>query len=131
MNPCNPIQPAGTKEYYLYSDCDWEVSPMQEDPGTLYAIPGRKSIAAQLEELQYKANGAYGIGCVRAIIHYLRLGDFGSALSVRRTEGDKTRAYPQIEKKLTEAFGCRMHAYHNCEDAFCKMKVLLNNVEVI
>jgi hypothetical protein len=121
-------QPAGTKEYYFKEDCDWEVPPMEEDPGILYALPGCKSVADMLDELQQAEKG---ISCVRAIIHYLRLGNYVSALAIRRTDGDKTRAYPKVEKKLIDIFGCRMHAAHDCPDDFCKMNVLLTNVEIV
>jgi hypothetical protein len=73
-----------------------------------------------LEKLQQSENNGRGVNCVRTIVHYLRLGDYESALAVRRNEGDKTRAYPKLEKELTAIFGCRAHAVRDCTGMFCK-----------
>lgn len=76
--------------------------------------------ANHLDQLQKVENDGRGIACVRSIIHYLRLGDWSSALNVRRTEGDKTRAYPKVERELTQIFGCLLHAKYNCGDWLCR-----------
>jgi hypothetical protein len=69
-----------------------------------------------LERLEKEA----GVACVRAILHYLRRGEFVDAQTVRRVEGDKTRVYPAIEKQLLVMFGCRLHGEHGCTHWLCK-----------
>lgn len=114
-----PVKTDSDNQYYRVEDTEWECPPDDEDPGFLSAIPGAKSVADMLDELQSKENNGRGISCVRTMIMYLRNGQFDSALAVRRIDGDKTRSYPVIEEKLTEVFGCRMHARYDCKEFFC------------
>lgn len=72
-----------------------------------------------LESLQATYNQGRGITCVKTIIVYLRRNELEHATSIRRLEGDKTRSYPDVEKMLTELFGCRLHSKQNCTDWLC------------
>ena len=65
---------------------------------------GADVIADELERLQADKNQGRGVSCVRTIIMYLRRGGIESAISIRRTEGDKTRSYKDIERYLSETF---------------------------
>jgi len=77
------------------------------------------SAAAVLDTLQAKQNQGRGVSCVRDIVTFLRRGKFDEAQRIRQWDGDKTRSYPDIEKALTEIFGCRTHGVHNCRDWLC------------
>lgn len=68
----------------------------------------------ELDLIQSQENQGRGIQCVRTIVLRLRQGEFKWAASIRRSEGDKTRMYPQVEKILFNIFGCRLHFQHNC-----------------
>ncbi len=68
-----------------------------------------------LDRIQSQENQGRGIQCVRTIILRLRQGEFEWAASIRRSEGDKTRMYPEVEKKLFDIFGCRLHFQHDCQ----------------
>jgi hypothetical protein len=74
----------------------------------------------KLDELQAKECQGRGICCVQTVLMYLRLGNEVSAQSVRRTEGDKTRSYPEVEKQLYKMFGCRTHGKQGCDDWLCQ-----------
>jgi hypothetical protein len=114
-----PVKTDSDNQYYRVEDTEWECPPTDHDPGFLSPIPGAKTIAEILYMAQAKENDGRGISCVRTMIMYLRNGSFEAAQSIRRTEGDKTRSYPEMETKLTEFFGCRMHAKYDCKDSFC------------
>ncbi len=77
-------------------------------------------VADELDALQAPKNAGRGVSCVRVIIMYLRQGNIKSAIAVRRIEGDKTRAYPDIETYLNKTFGCRTHGEINCQGWLCK-----------
>lgn len=74
----------------------------------------------ELQRLERSVNGKMGVSCVRSILFYLQHGDFESAQTVRRIEGDKTRQYPELESVLRRIFGCRIHGVHDCKDAWCE-----------
>jgi hypothetical protein len=117
--PKRPVKTDADNQYYRVEDTEWECPRSDTDPGFLSPIPGSKSVAEMLDEIQSKENDGRGISCVRTMIMYLRNGQFDSALAIRRIEGDKTRCYPAVEEKLIEFFGCRMHGRYECKDIFC------------
>lgn len=73
-----------------------------------------------LSVLESVENDGRGIQCVKAIITYLRRGDWESAINVRRIDGDKTRMYPKVEAALLDIFGCRLHKNKNCKEWLCE-----------
>ena len=78
------------------------------------------NIADELDALQAAENDGRGIDCVREIIEYLRRDQYDLAKNVRHIEGDKTRAYPKVEARLYEIFGCRLHGVNGCGKWLCK-----------
>jgi hypothetical protein len=74
----------------------------------------------ELENLQAAHNDGRGVACVRAIITYMRRGDFGEAQAVRQADGDKTRMYADVEAVLLRIFGCRSHGNKDCSHWLCK-----------
>lgn len=76
--------------------------------------------ANEIDEVQSKENDGRGIVCVEIIVHYLRQGNYNSALNVRRIDGDKTRMHKEVEKVLYKWFGCLSHGHINCQNSFCK-----------
>lgn len=73
----------------------------------------------ELERLERTVNGKMGVSCVRTILVYLRRGEYEAAQNVRQVEGDKTRAYPELEPILERLFGCRLHGVQDCSDRWC------------
>jgi len=78
-----------------------------------------ESASRKLFSQQEQKNDGRGVTCVRAICTYLDRGDFNSARTVFQGEGDKIRAYPDIEATCIKYFGCRSHGKHNCNDSLC------------
>ena len=76
--------------------------------------------AHRLDDAQAKENDGRGVQCVKAMVLRLFQNEYSWAQSIRRIEGDKTRAYPKLEKVLTEIFGCRLHGASDCQDWLCK-----------
>lgn len=74
----------------------------------------------QLEKLERTVNGKIGVSCVRSMLWHLRHGQFEEAQAVRQVEGDKTRAYPELEPVLERLFGCRLHGVRDCPDRWCR-----------
>lgn len=81
----------------------------------------------ELDRAQQACNNGRGIRCVRSILHYLRQGDIESAKTVRVTEGDKTRQYPEVEFLLLDIFGCSLHNDHDCEACSWYTSTTLDN----
>jgi hypothetical protein len=65
--------------------------------------PTKEQIDA-LDALQATKNGTRGVSCVRSIVHWLRRGDYQSALATCRGENDKITSYPDIQKLLYQMF---------------------------
>ena len=76
----------------------------------------------KLDRLQSLENDKRGITCVEHIISCLKRKDIETAFRIRQWDGDKTRAYPKVEKQLEKMFGCRLHGKKNCEGFLCKNK---------
>lgn len=57
-----------------------------------------KDLANSLDSIQKKLNSGRGVSCVRAVIHYLRLGDLDSAKNVANLEFDKMRQYDDLKE---------------------------------
>jgi len=74
----------------------------------------------QIDKLVELNEAEGGIRCVDAILTYLHRGENEHALSIRMSEGDKTRTYPKIEEHLYQMFGCRLHQNRECDDDLCK-----------
>jgi hypothetical protein len=62
-------------------------------------------LADVLDKLQGPQNNGRGVSCVQSMIHWLRLGDYGSARAVSRNEYDKIRGYPDIRLVVDHEFG--------------------------
>ncbi len=76
-------------------------------------------IADLLETAGAQENGGRGIKTVRTMVKYLRLGEAELAKYVHHWDGDKTRAYPKIEKLIQDLLGCREHHVVKCRDSLC------------
>jgi hypothetical protein len=79
-----------------------------------------KKFAEELDALQAKQNNGRGIRCVQTIVLYLRQNDYDSAKQVASIDGDKIRQYPEVESKIRDIFGCRLHGFKNCPHDLCK-----------
>ena len=79
-----------------------------------------KDLVNDLDTLQAKENKGRGISCVKSVVDLMKRGELILARTVRQTEGDKTRSYPEVEALLYRIFGCRLHGYKNCTDTFCQ-----------
>jgi len=76
--------------------------------------------ANELELLERTVNGDIGVRCVRHILLYLRRGAPEAAKSVRQSESDKTRSYPEFEPVLYRMFGCTIHGVQGCDGWLCR-----------
>lgn len=79
-----------------------------------------KELIDELDQLQASHNDGRGIRVVQWIVEHLRGDRYELAQNTRQVDGDKTRSYPDVEAKLYEIFGCRLHGKHGCEEWLCK-----------
>ena len=72
----------------------------------------------KLIELNEDKNNGKGIASVDSIISCLLVGKTDIAKLIYRNDGDKLRAYPEIQQWMYENFGCRTHFEIDCKDDF-------------
>lgn len=76
-------------------------------------------IVGTLWALQESENEGRGVTIIRDIVEMLKRGELENAVNLRQLDGDKTRSYRQIEQRLINFLGCRMHGELACEDDHC------------
>ncbi len=77
--------------------------PEKKDPGTF--VPTQEDmdlLAEKLTNAEVFENHGRGVQCVKAIVTYLKRGDFASAQAVKLNEHDKIRNYPKIDAIFKE-----------------------------
>lgn len=79
--------------------------------------PNRAAImrSGELEAAQAKENDGRGIVCIQAMLKYLERGQINMARNVWVVDGDKIRAYPQVQALCEDIFGCRLHGVKRCQ----------------
>jgi hypothetical protein len=70
--------------------------------------------AGILDNLQGLENNGNGIVCVKTVISFMRKGNEELARNTWRVDGDKIRAYPNVECMFRAIFGCRLHFDKKC-----------------
>jgi len=70
--------------------------------------------AALIDREQAKCNDGRGVTCARSIIAYLNQGLLNHAKAVWFNDGDKLRQYPELERVVESALGCRLHGKQKC-----------------
>ena len=73
-----------------------------------------------LKELEAKENDGRGISCVKSFIICVEKNDIRTAKFVYIHDGDKIRAYPQIQQWFYDNLGCRSHNVKKCNSWLCQ-----------
>lgn len=70
---------------------------------------------ARLRAAEKAENEGRGIKCMQALLAHLENSEIDKAQAIWQNDGDKIRAYPNVEELCKQIFGCRLHLKVDCD----------------